>query len=207
MTEPIAIAKIRGGEGREREWPRIALVTPVRNSRKYLEQTIRSVLAQDYPNLDYFVVDGGSTDGSVEIIRKCEKQISGWMSEPDNGTYDALNKGFAHTTGEIMGRISDQLQVGGLTVVGSVFRDMPPEVEWRSRLIRFGGSRLEAFQAEMQRFRASYRNPGMSYRVFKYFVVGSATLLLPPHRFYQLRDWYAGKQLGRLRNRLFRTSE
>ena len=112
-------------------WPRIALVTPVRNSGKYLEATIRSVLAQDYPNLDYFIVDGGSTDNSVEIIRKYEDRISGWISEPDEGMYDAINKGFARTSGEIMGWISatDMLHTGGLKVVGSVFRDLP-EVEW-----------------------------------------------------------------------------
>jgi hypothetical protein len=112
-------------------WPKISLITPVFNSGKYIEQTIRSVLAQNYPNLEYFIVDGGSTDGTLDIIRKYEKQISGWMSEPDKGMYDAINKGHARTTGEIMGWISatDMLQVGGLTVVGSVFRDLP-EVEW-----------------------------------------------------------------------------
>jgi glycosyltransferase involved in cell wall biosynthesis len=112
-------------------WPRISLVTPVFNSGKYLEQTIRTVLAQGYPNLEYFIVDGGSTDGSLEIIRKYESQISGWISEPDNGMYDALNKGFARTSGEIMSWISgtDQYHVGGLFVVASVFRDLP-EVEW-----------------------------------------------------------------------------
>jgi glycosyltransferase involved in cell wall biosynthesis len=112
--------------------PRISLVTPVFNSAKFLEETILSVLVQRYPNLEYFIVDGGSTDGSVEIIRKYESQISGWISEPDNGMYDALNKGFARTTGEVMGWISatDKLHTGGLLVVGSVFRDMPPEVEW-----------------------------------------------------------------------------
>ena len=115
----------------ELQWPRISLVTPVWNSGKYIEQTIRSVLAQGYPNLEYFIVDGGSTDGSVDIIRKYEKQISGWISDPDKGMYDALNKGFARTSGEIMGWISatDQLHVGGLFVVGSVFRDLP-SVEW-----------------------------------------------------------------------------
>jgi glycosyltransferase involved in cell wall biosynthesis len=113
-------------------WPKISLVTPVFNSAKYIEQTIHSVLNQNYPNLEYFIVDGGSTDGSVEIIRKYESQISGWVSEPDKGMYDALNKGFARTRGEIMGWISatDKLHTGGLLVVGSVFRDMPPEVEW-----------------------------------------------------------------------------
>jgi glycosyltransferase involved in cell wall biosynthesis len=89
------------------------------------------VIAQNYPNLDYFIVDGGSTDGTLDIIRKYEDQISGWLSEPDNGMYDALNKGFARTSGEIMGWISatDKLHIGGLSVVGSVFRDLP-QVEW-----------------------------------------------------------------------------
>jgi glycosyltransferase involved in cell wall biosynthesis len=111
--------------------PRIALVTPVFNSAPYLEQTIQSVLSQNYPNLDYFIVDGGSADGSLDIIRKYESQISGWLSEPDQGMYDALNKGFARTTGEIMGWISatDLLHADGLQVVGSVFRQFP-QVEW-----------------------------------------------------------------------------
>ena len=111
--------------------PRISLVTPVFNSASYLEQTIQSVLAQNYPNLEYFIIDGGSTDGTLDIIRKYESQISGWLSEPDKGMYDALNKGFARTTGEVMGWISatDQLHTGGLAVVGTVFRDLP-EVEW-----------------------------------------------------------------------------
>jgi glycosyltransferase involved in cell wall biosynthesis len=112
-------------------WPRISLITPVRNSGKYIEQTIRSVLIQDYPNLEYFIVDGGSTDNTVDIIRKYEAQISGWVSEPDKGMYDALNKGFARTSGTIMGWISatDQLHIGGLHVVGSIFRDLPT-VQW-----------------------------------------------------------------------------
>jgi hypothetical protein len=112
-------------------WPRITLVTPVFNSAAYIEQTICSVLGQRYPNLEYFIVDGGSTDETVEIIRKYENDLAGWISEPDRGMYDALNKGFGQSTGEIMGWISatDLLHVGGLAVVGSVFRDLP-SVEW-----------------------------------------------------------------------------
>ena len=102
-------------------------MTSAHNSGKYIEQTIRSVLAQNYPNLDYFVVAGGSTDGTVEIIRKYESEISGWISEPDNGMYDAINKGFARTSGEIVGQISatDMLQPGGLSTFGWL-----PGVEW-----------------------------------------------------------------------------
>jgi glycosyltransferase involved in cell wall biosynthesis len=111
--------------------PKISLVTPVFNAAKYIEQTIQSVLAQNYPNLEYFIMDGGSTDGTFEIILKYENQISGWFSEPDKGMYDALNKGFARATGEVMGWISatDKFHTGGLAVVGSVFRDLR-EVQW-----------------------------------------------------------------------------
>jgi hypothetical protein len=138
LTRFIEVGKLGAAaeQTEEREgtigvWPRIALVTPVYNSGRYIEQTIVSVLAQQYPNLDYFIVDGGSTDGTVEIIRKYESQISGWTSEPDNGMYDAINKGFARTTGEIMGWISatDMFQPGGLGVVARVFGCLP-HVEW-----------------------------------------------------------------------------
>jgi glycosyltransferase involved in cell wall biosynthesis len=112
-------------------WPRIALVTPVFNSARYLEATIRSVLSQGYPNLEYVIADGGSTDGSLGIIRKYEPQLHAWFSEPDRGMYDAINKGFARTSGEGMGWISatDLLHAGSLFVVGSVLRTFP-EVEW-----------------------------------------------------------------------------
>jgi glycosyltransferase involved in cell wall biosynthesis len=129
--EPLARSQAEPAQSGPTSWPRIALVTPVYNSGKYIEQTIRSVLAQSYANVDYFIVDGGSTDNTLEVIRKYEQEISGWVSEPDKGMYDAINKGFARTSGEIMGWISatDQLHIGGLSVVGSIFRDFP-EVEW-----------------------------------------------------------------------------
>ena len=112
-------------------WPKISLVTPVFNSAHYLDATIRSVLSQNYPNLEYLVVDGGSTDGSIDIIRRYEADLHGWISEPDRGMYDAINKGFAQSSGEVMGWISatDLLHAGSLFVVGGVFRAFP-QVEW-----------------------------------------------------------------------------
>jgi glycosyltransferase involved in cell wall biosynthesis len=82
--------------------PKITIVTPSFNQGKYLEDTILSVLGQGYPNLEYIIIDGGSTDGSVDIIRKYEQQLAWWVSERDNGLYDALQKGFARSSGEIM---------------------------------------------------------------------------------------------------------
>lgn len=82
--------------------PKITIVTPSFNQGKYLEDTILSVLGQGYPNLEYIIIDGGSTDGSVDIIRKYEQQLAWWVSEEDGGLYDALQKGFARSSGEIM---------------------------------------------------------------------------------------------------------
>ena len=91
-------------------WPKISIVTPSYNQGEYLEETIRSVLLQSYPNLEYIIIDGGSLDGSVEIIKKYEPWLTYWISEPDRGQSHAINKGFALATGEIMAWInSDDL--------------------------------------------------------------------------------------------------
>ena len=113
------------------KWPRITMVTPVYNGARYIEETIRSIVHQGYPNLEYIVVDGGSNDGTVDIIRKYEKYISWWVSKRDRGVYDALNTGFAQATGTIMGWLnaSDLLHTSGRSVVGSVFAALP-EIEW-----------------------------------------------------------------------------
>lgn len=88
------------------KFPKISIITPSYNQGKYLEKTIKSVLDQNYPNLEYIILDGGSTDQSVEIIKKYERQLSHWVSEKDNGQSHALNKGFAKATGEIIAWIN-----------------------------------------------------------------------------------------------------
>jgi glycosyltransferase involved in cell wall biosynthesis len=88
------------------QYPTISIVTPCYNSGEYLEQTILSVLEQNYPKLEYIIIDGGSTDNSIEIIKKYQNKLAYWISEKDEGMYYALQKGFEKSTGEIMAWIN-----------------------------------------------------------------------------------------------------
>lgn len=83
------------------EWPKISIVTPSYNYGRFIEETIRSVLLQGYPNLEYIIIDGGSTDETINIIKKYEKHLTYWVSEPDKGQTDAINKGYELCTGDI----------------------------------------------------------------------------------------------------------
>lgn len=103
--------------------PLISIITVVYNGEKYLEETFQSVLKQTYDNVEYIIIDGGSTDGTLDIIRKYEDQIDYWVSEPDKGMYNALNKGFACSLGDYLGWINadDTLFPNALQDIQSVF--------------------------------------------------------------------------------------
>lgn len=106
-------------------FPKISIITPSYNQGQFLEQTILSVLNQNYPNLEYIIIDGGSTDNSVEIIKRYEKHLTYWVSEKDRGQSHAINKGFKIATGDILGWINsdDYLANDALKYVADTLSD------------------------------------------------------------------------------------
>lgn len=104
-------------------WPKITIITPSYNQGEYLEDTIRSILNQGYPNLEYFIMDGGSSDSSVEIIERYAPFLTYWESGPDQGQADAIYRGFQKSTGDILGWVNsdDFLLAGCLEKVGRYF--------------------------------------------------------------------------------------
>jgi hypothetical protein len=107
--------------------PSISIVTPSYNQASFLEETILSILNQGYGNLEYIIIDGGSTDGSVDIIRRYQDRLAHWVSEPDQGQYHALQKGFSRAKGDVLGWLNsdDAYLPGALSTVGKAYREHP----------------------------------------------------------------------------------
>jgi len=113
-------------------WPRVSIVTPSYNQGRFIEETIRSVLLQGYPDLEYIIIDGGSTDNSVEIIKKYDKWLTYWVSEPDRGQSHAINKGFEKASGEIYNWLNsdDYLLKDALKNVAMAYDASPEAGAW-----------------------------------------------------------------------------
>ena len=112
--------------------PRVSIVTPSYNQANFLENTILSILEQDYPNLEYIIIDGGSTDGSIEIIKKYAKYLTYWHSYPDNGQVEAINIGFQKATGDIFSFLNsdDFLLQGAVSHMVDLHNQHPRAVGW-----------------------------------------------------------------------------
>jgi glycosyltransferase involved in cell wall biosynthesis len=135
-----------------RPWPRVSIVVPSYNQSAYIEETLRSILLQGYPNLEAIVVDGGSTDGSVEIIRRYERWLGFWVSEPDRGQTHAINKGWARATGDILAYINtdDYYAPGAVAVAAAAFHENPGAgmVYGSAIVVDESGSKLRVWQAQ-----------------------------------------------------------
>lgn len=142
---------------------RVSIVTPSFNQAAFLEETLRSVLEQDTPDIEYIVIDGGSSDGSAEILRRYSARLAYWVSEPDRGQTDALNKGFARATGEVLAWLNsdDVLRPGAVRRAVEQLRAHPQaaavyaEADFIDETGRIIG-RFPAAQTDYARLRRGY---------------------------------------------------
>lgn len=142
---------------------KVSIVTPSFNQAAFLEATIQSVLAQDYPNLEYIIIDGGSTDGSVEIIKKYQDRLAYWVSEADKGQTDAINKGFSRATGDILAWLNsdDTYEPGAVKKAVAALAENPAAstVYGNANFINAEGrviGRFPAAQTDYRRLRQGY---------------------------------------------------
>jgi glycosyltransferase involved in cell wall biosynthesis len=143
-----------------KNYPLITIVTPVYNAARFLEQTIQSVLNQNYPNLEYIIVDGGSTDGSMDIIKKYQQHLAWWTSEPDNGMYDAINKGFQRSNGEIMAwSPANDLYVKDAFQIVAEILNLFANINWLTSLYKL---KIDEYGRETQ----CYKVPGFNKQAF-----------------------------------------
>lgn len=151
-------------------WPRISVVTASYNQGQYIEETIRSVLLQGYPNLEYIVIDGGSTDNSVEIIRKYAPWLTYWISEPDRGQSHAINKGFARATGTWLGWLNSDDCYAPSALAEFMRVAVPAQANFVCGAVIFFGARMnppvkqehipEGFRAETLGLMMGFCQPG-----------------------------------------------
>jgi len=165
-TEESQIFSRKKADGSE--WPRLTIVTPSYNQGRFIEETIRSVLLQNYPNLEYIIIDGGSNDNTLEIIKKYEPWITYWISEPDKGQSDAINKGFQKATGTYGNWINsdDLLEKDALSTIAqsidfkngkTVFLGDYKEIDYNGEVIKISRSDIRKLE-ELVDLQGYWRN-------------------------------------------------
>ena len=161
--------------------PLISIITVVYNGEKYLEQTIQSVINQTYKNIEYIVIDGGSTDGTLDIIKKYEEHISYWVSESDKGLYDAMNKGIGVAKGELIGMINsdDWYELEAVEIMAEAYKNNPTKSIFhadRYDIDDDGNKTVKKFHPSAFKFKyygMTYNHPSMfitkkEYQIHKY---------------------------------------
>ena len=159
---------MRGGTLNNRS-PLITIITVVYNGEKHLEQTIQSVINQTYENIEYIIIDGGSTDSTLAIIKKYEKHISYWHSEPDEGLYDAMNKGIALAKGELIGMINsdDWYEQDAVKIMATTYLKYPDKDIFhadRYDIDENGNKKIRKFHPSSFKFKyygMTYNHPSM----------------------------------------------
>lgn len=159
--------------------PKISIVIPTFNRANYLERTILSVLSQNYPNLELIIVDGGSNDGSTEIIQKFKPEIAHYISEPDQGMYHALQKGFDKSSGDIMAWINsdDLYHHNSLHIVSKIFSDLP-NIEWISGMPAFYNNNDDCVKISKP-----------IYRTQEHFLIGDCKWIQQENIFWKRSLW------------------
>ena len=147
--------------------PKISIITPSYNQGDYIEQTIQSVLNQNYPNLEFIIMDGGSTDQTLDIIKKYEKHLT-WVSEPDKGQSNAINKGFAKATGDILAFINtdDTYEPNTLHTVANYFMQHP-DAYWLTGKCR----NIDKNSNEIRKLITHYKNFWLQFRSYKILTI------------------------------------
>jgi glycosyltransferase involved in cell wall biosynthesis len=165
----------------KRDEPLISIITVVYNGDKYLEQTIKSVINQTYKNIEYIIIDGGSTDGTLDIIKNYENNIAYWISERDNGLYDAMNKGISQANGELIGTINsdDWYELDALESIVKAYLTHPEKKIFHSdrfNILENGEKELYKFNPSKFKFKyyaMTYSHPSMfiskdEYKIHQY---------------------------------------
>ena len=154
-------------------WTKISVVTPSYNQGQFIEETIRSVLLQGYPNLEFIIIDGGSTDNTLEIIRKYEPWLAYWVSEPDRGQSHAINKGIDKATGEIVFWLnSDDLVLPGAFVRVAELFSIHPDISiitGQAQIINENGEMVGKLKSYFTSWEELITNPGNSIRQISTF--------------------------------------